>query len=724
MLFKRRWPVTVAMAAVALAATAMLHPTASFAAASTLTVDLATNTGGLRYGATGFLYGLGNDGIPSDTVLAALRPQVAAQKAPDGLQHPNGDALAVAPEFKRTGGRDIQIYLQDIYQQWPYENLGINDYLSKVDTMVRKVVADPNRSSYVYVPFNEPNAIWYSGNLSGFLNDWRTVYQRIRSIDSTARIAGPNYSGYNSADYRSFMTFARNNSVLPDVATWHELGNDFFTSWYTHYNDYRSIETSLGIGARPIVINEYARSSGDLGVPGNLVQFVARFENSKVDGCLAYWTSAGALNDLVTQNNRATGGWWLYKWYGELTGNTVTVTPPTQNGSLQGLAALDSGRKQARVIFGGATNVTDTYDTNVVVKGLGSAAYLGSTVHATVWGVDTSGLNPSSGPYLVSEGDYASSGGQITVPLTGLHGASAYQLVVTPNTDLSTAGASSRYQAEYARLAGTARVTYGANTGYSGTYFTEGYGASSTASTQFVVTAANDGYYNLGLRYAAGPYTGAPANRSIRLRVNGSTLTDVALPGTASWNTWNTVTTKVFLPAGINRIDVNAYTSDDSDAVNIDYLDVTAGTGTVTSYEAESGANTRAGTAVVASNTAASGGAYVGYIGAGAANTLQFNNITVPAAGVYRMVVTYANGELGPGASNYNTNVVDRYADISVNGGAGKRAYFRNTLGWSNFRTTVVDLNLNAGSNTIKFANSSAGYVADIDRIQIAAATG
>jgi hypothetical protein len=88
------------------------------------------------------------------------------------------------------------------------------------------------------------------------------------------------------------------------------------------------------------------------------------------------------------------------------------------------------------------------------------------------------------------------------------------------------------------------------------------------------------------------------------------------------------------------------------------------------------------------------------------------------------MVVTYANGELGAGASNYNTNVVDRYADISVNGGTGKRVYFRNTLGWSIFRTTVVDVDLVAGANTVTFANSSTGYAPDIDRIQIAAALG
>jgi len=718
MLSRRTWSIAAGLILLA----SLLIATPSYAASPQLVVDLSTNTGALRYGATGFLYGLGNDGIPNDTMLAALKPQVAAQKAPDGLQHPNGDALQVAPEFKRTGGRDIQIYMQDVYAQWPYENLGLADYLAKVDTMVRKVVADPYRTSYVYVPFNEPNGIWYSGNLAGLEDAWRQVYQKIRSIDATARIAGPNYSGYNSADYRAFMTYAKNNNVLPDVTTWHELGNDFFTSWYTHYNDYRSIESSLGISARPITINEYGRSSGDLGVPGNLVQFVARFENSKVDGCLAYWTSAGALNDLVTHNNQATGGWWLYKWYGELTGHTVTVTPPTQNGSLQGLAALDPAKKQARVIFGGAPSVNDVYAADVVVKGLGSATYLGSTVHATVWGVDTSGLNASPGPYVVSEGDFTSSSGQVTIPLTGLKGASAYQVIVTPNTDTSAAN-TTRYEAEYARVSGSANITYGSNTGYSGTYFVEGYGASSTASTQFVVTAPSTGYYNVALRYSAGPYTGAPTNRTTRLTLNGSTLATLTLPGTANWNTWNTVTTKVFLNAGINRISADAYTSDDSDAINVDYIDVAATTGTVTAYEAESVANTRAGTAVVSANANASGGSYVGYVGNGAANTLQFNNISVGSAGHYRMVVSYANGELGSGASNYNTNVVDRYADISVNGGASQRVYFRNTLGWSNWWTTVVNVDLVAGNNTIKFGNST-WYAPDLDRIQIAAAVG
>ena len=138
------------------------------------------------------------------------------------------------------------------------------------------------------------------------------------------------------------------------------------------------------------------------------------------------------------------------------------------------------GPRTARIILGGNNPSSGTYDTNVLVKGLPSV--LGTTVHATVWGIDSSGLNASTGPYVVKEGDFTASGGQATIPLTGLKGTSAYQVILTPDTERSVATAG-RYEAEYAALGGTAKVTYGTNTGYSGTYFVEGYGASSTAST-------------------------------------------------------------------------------------------------------------------------------------------------------------------------------------------------------------------------------------------------
>lgn len=330
------------------------QPNSIFAANQVLTVDVSSDTGDISHGATGFLYGLGDDGIPTDAVLIPLRPSVAAQKPQGGLQHPNGGAFDIAPQFLDAGGDNIEIYMQDIYSEWPYQDLGIADYLTKVEAIADAVVANSNRDEFVYVPFNEPDQIWYSGDITGLCNDWKTVFELIRSIDSTARIAGINYAAYNNNDYTTFMTFCKNNSCLPDITTWHELGNSFFSDWYTNYDNYRAIESNLNISERPICINEYGRFSGDLGYPGNMVQWIARFENSKVDGCRAYWGAAGNLDELVVENNKANGDWWLHKWYGELTGRTVSVTPPSQNGPLQGVAALDTDKGQVRILFGGS----------------------------------------------------------------------------------------------------------------------------------------------------------------------------------------------------------------------------------------------------------------------------------------------------------------------------------------------------------------------------------
>jgi hypothetical protein len=227
------------------------------------------------------------------------------------------------------------------------------------------------------------------------------------------------------------------------------------------------------------------------------------------------------------------------------------------------------------------------------------------------------------------------------------------------------------------------------------------------------------------MRYSAGPYTGAPTNRTTQCVLNGSVLEDIALTGTANWSTWNIVTTKMFLQAGINRIAYNAYTIDDSDAINIYCLDVAATTGTITSYEAEASGNTLGGTAVISTNSAASGGKYVGYLGYGTANYVTVNNVNVATAGTYRLVIQYANGELGAGASNYNSNVVDRYFDVSVNSGTAQKIIGRNTFGWSNWRTTVCTVTLNAGNNTIKFNNdSTTDYAPDLDKIEVASAIG
>ena len=90
--------------------------------------------------------------------------------------------------------------------------------------------------------------------------------------------------------------------------------------------------------------------------------------------------------------------------------------------------------------------------------------------------------------------------------------------------------------------------------------------------------------------------------------------------------------------------------------------------------------------------------------------------VNVPEAGDYKLSVFYANDEPAPvmkkqDGSNYvhpyNTDLVERYMQISVNGGTPQTVYFRNTFCWDTFKNTVVDVKLQKGENTIAFTNDN-----------------
>jgi hypothetical protein len=120
-----------------------------------------------------------------------------------------------------------------------------------------------------------------------------------------------------------------------------------------------------------------------------------------------------------------------------------------------------------------------------------------------------------------------------------------------------------------------------------------------------------------------------------------------------------------------------------------------------TTLQAESAA--LSGSAAVASCSTCSGGAKVRFIGGGSAN---FATFTVNAA-------TAGNHQLTIGYEVSGT----RDFLVSVNGGAGTDVPATGTS-WSTPATVVVTVPLNAGSNTIKFANPTAN-APDLDYITV-----
>jgi hypothetical protein len=223
---------------------------------------------------------------------------------------------------------DVYIYLTDSYRGFPYQRAqgqaGIDDYRAKLTTQVEQVLAAGQSGHVVYVPFNEPEgnmygAGQYSYNNVSWLSDpryffaeWKQVHDLIKGLDPHARIAGPNSSVLYD-QVKGFLRYCKVNDCLPDVVTWHELSS-----------------------------------------PGSV--------RSKVDADLAYWNIDGNLNDSVAEANKGNGQWWLFNAYGQLTGDTVRVTPPSpgQQYTLQGIATLDRAKRQSRAIFGGASGAAVT----------------------------------------------------------------------------------------------------------------------------------------------------------------------------------------------------------------------------------------------------------------------------------------------------------------------------------------------------------------------------
>jgi hypothetical protein len=79
-------------------------------------------------------------------------------------------------------------------------------------------------------------------------------------------------------------------------------------------------------------------------------------------------------------------------------------------------------------------------------------------------------------------------------------------------------------------------------------------------------------------------------------------------------------------------------------------------------------------------------------------------SVNCPQTGVYALTVAYSNdGECG--IHDYNVDIIEKYASISVNGKSIGNIYFRNTYSLDTVKTKTVYVELEKGLNEITFAN-------------------
>ncbi|MFE9438675.1 cellulosome protein [Streptomyces sp. NPDC006602] len=580
--------------------------TAEPPAPDTLTVDLGTETGPFHGGASGTLYGLYGDGVPSRTLVEGMYVRTVTTKAQDGIQHPGGDALEILPPFVAAGGKDVYVYLPDFYRGFPYEWPGTDGeerlagFLEIVRRQVEHVLTlGPEKSHVVYVPFNEPE-----GNMFGegewsydrvswrtdprhYFAAWKEAYHLIKGLDPDARIAGPN-TCVLYPEVRDFLEFAKAHDVLPDVITWHELSSP--AEVRTNVAEYREMERELGIGPLPVNLNEYAHNY-HVSVPGQMVQWISAIEESKVDADLAYWNIAGNLNDSAVEANKANGQWWLFNAYGQLTGNTVRVDAPHPNVqyTLQGVATLDRDKRQARVLFGGAGGAADLVFEGVDPDVFGTTAHL--RLHEIPW---TGQVGACAQPSRLRDEELPVVDGRVTLPVSDLDAMSAYQAVLSPGGHGAALLPPSirwrrTYEAEDATYTGGGHSKNGPEGSpadvdkfaTSGGYHVGGLRTGSDGVLAFDVEVPQDGTYDLSV--FANSYNQADLVRdfgptNVFLRVDSQAARELRLPLGYKWAVWGHTDTRVELTAGEHRITLAAQDPDlgvtKGDAV-VDKLDLT-----------------------------------------------------------------------------------------------------------------------------------------------------
>ncbi|WP_223199525.1 RICIN domain-containing protein [Solihabitans fulvus] len=422
--------------------TAATAGNAAPAAAATLVVHANQPFRPVTHVGSGGLYGLDTASVPADNLVQALHPNTFVQMAPGGQQLPNGepgpggDALVVAPEAARAGAR-VVVRMPDWYPNFPYRWVSWNDWLSAVDKQVAAVGSSGAGNISAWEPWNEPDWTWNTNAAGSFDAGWARTCHEVRSKDQTRPIQGPSLSHFDINWLRTFLTDARNTGTLPDVVSWHELGGS--ASIPGDVAALQSLEAGLGISPRPIAIEEYA-TTGEVGVPGSLVGYLAKFERAGVNNAeLAFWNQYGTLGDtLVSTGGAPNGAYWLYDWYGAMTGNMVTTVPPGPTG-LDGAASVSADGSGVSVIFGGGSGATA-----VTVDGLGGLPALGGTVNVTLEYTPSPGrTTPVSAPVTISRNTYPVVNGAITVPVS-MSASDGYHLVITPGGGSTTLAG--RYQ--------------------------------------------------------------------------------------------------------------------------------------------------------------------------------------------------------------------------------------------------------------------------------------
>ena len=429
----------------ALAALALTQAPVLAFADDTVTVDFGTVAGAPTYRASGFIYGISQDGSQppnatlTDIKITHLRCGGAQIGCPNG-GYVNGQYAARWNAVKayytkaKAIGATLLVLVHDIWgadgacsvPKYPGDGGDWSGYTTFIDQLITDFKAAGMTGKDVrWELWNEPDySGFWKGTQAQWLEMWKRGFQQVRAALPDAVIEGPSTAGGVGGWFTAFLDYVKTNNVVPDYIGWHEAGGG------DPVNDGKSAKSALSsrsISVPNLDVSEYGSSSDQ--TAGHTAWYIARFERAGVDGLRSNWGGGNGLyatmGGMVTSSWQPKGQWWIYKRYADQTGLQATVTAGSQ---ADAVAYLDSAARKSIIVVGNKGSVTGTVSVKVTnipadLQAAGAAQVLIENM--------PDGTAAVSAPTVVSNSSMTVTGNSLTVPLSWTKAADGYAITLS-----------------------------------------------------------------------------------------------------------------------------------------------------------------------------------------------------------------------------------------------------------------------------------------------------
>jgi hypothetical protein len=416
-------------------------------AKDSVVVDMAAPSGVPTYRASGFIYGIAQDGSqPPDGTLrdikvSYLRCGGAQIGCPNG-GYVNGQYAARWNAVKayytkaKAVGATLLVLVHDIWgadavcrvPRWPGQNGDWTEYTNFMARLIDDAKASGMTGSDVrWELWNEPDypAFW-GGSQAQWLEMWKRGYQQIRAALPDAVIEGPSLASGIGGWFNAFLDYVEANDVVPNYMGWHEAGGG--GDPVNDAKNARSALSSHGMNAMGLDISEYGSPSEQN--PGHSAWFIARLERADVDGLRSNWGGGNGLYStmaaLVTNGWQPTSEYWVYKRYADQTGLRSMVTEGSQ---VDAVAFQDADKSESVIVVGNRGGTTGTV--NVVVRNVPGWLQRGGTVEALLERMPA-GAAAVTAPTVVSSAAAPASCNSITLTIDWSNAQDGYAVTLTP----------------------------------------------------------------------------------------------------------------------------------------------------------------------------------------------------------------------------------------------------------------------------------------------------